>query len=148
MEPERLADRALGWAAWLALPVAALLFLQWPLREAVRAWSREANDVAQWLFALLVAAAVTAATRADAHPGIGRRRAGARRWAAACLLPWAAFALWEGALPVWRSVVALETFPDTFNPGYFLVKAAAWLLCALVAAQAARDLLGGRPWNT
>jgi len=45
------------------LPVVLLLFLQWPLRDLVRAWSRDANDLAQWLFALYVAMAFTAAMR-------------------------------------------------------------------------------------
>jgi TRAP-type C4-dicarboxylate transport system permease small subunit len=71
-------------AAWLALPVVAALFLQWPLRDALRCCSREANDLGQWLFALYIAVAVTAATRAGTHlaadtwsklyPAIRRRR--------------------------------------------------------------------------
>ena len=32
--------------AVLALPLSLLLFLQWPLRELVQAYSREANDAA------------------------------------------------------------------------------------------------------
>src|SRR5262249_28007375 len=37
--------RLLGWGAWLALPVVTLLFLQWPLRDLVHGYSREANDL-------------------------------------------------------------------------------------------------------
>ena len=58
---DRTLDRLFRAAAWLALPVALLLFLQWPLRDLARTGSREANDLAQWLFALHVAVAVTAA---------------------------------------------------------------------------------------
>ena len=51
-------DRALGIfltaGGALVLPVSLLLFLQWPLREWVQAYSREANDLAQVLFALYV----------------------------------------------------------------------------------------------
>ena len=57
----------LGAMRWLALPIATLLFLQWPLREWLQAYSREANDLGQILFAVFVAASVTAATRAQAH---------------------------------------------------------------------------------
>src|SRR6185295_16816953 len=64
---DRLVAAILGAGRWLLLPVAALLFLQWPLRDIVRAWSRDANDLGQWLFALYVAMAFTAATRAHAH---------------------------------------------------------------------------------
>ena len=46
----------------LALPLSLLLFLQWPLRELVQAYSREANDLAQCLFALYVSVAILCAT--------------------------------------------------------------------------------------
>ncbi|WP_244164310.1 hypothetical protein [Variovorax atrisoli] len=39
-----------------------------------------------------------------------------------------------------RSVEALELFPDTFNPGYFMIKVALLLLAALLAVQSALDL--------
>lgn len=128
-------------AAWLALPVALLLFLQWPLRDVVRAWSRDANDLAQWLFALYVAVALTAATRAQAHPAVGRPSAAARWMFPLCVLPWAGFVLVTGTASTLRSLVALELFPDSYNPGYFLVKLAAWLMAALVGVQAVRDLV-------
>jgi len=132
--------------AWLVLPVSLLLFLQWPLRDLAIGYSREANDIAQWLFALYVAAALTFATRRDAHPRIaGSRHAPglATAWrigGCVCLLAWAAFVLVTGSGPILRSVIGLEAFPDTFNPGYFLVKAGAWLMAVLVACQAIRDL--------
>src|ERR1043165_7245616 len=59
--------RILSVLKWLAIPIRLLLFLQWPLREYFQAYSREASDLGQWLFALYVAAAVTAATRAGSH---------------------------------------------------------------------------------
>ena len=46
-------------AAALVLPLALLLFAQWPLRDLVQAHSREANDLAQIIFALYMAVAVT-----------------------------------------------------------------------------------------
>jgi hypothetical protein len=64
---DRALGRALDWGAWLVLPVVTLLFLQWPLRDLVHGYSREANDLGQWLFALYVAMAVTVATRAHTH---------------------------------------------------------------------------------
>jgi len=39
-------DRVTRAAAWLVLPLALLLFAQWPLRDLVGAWSRQANDIA------------------------------------------------------------------------------------------------------
>src|SRR5438552_1280765 len=67
----RLIDRAVGQiislGQWLVIPIVILLFLQWPLREVVQAWSRETNDLGQWVFAFYVAISVTAATRAKTH---------------------------------------------------------------------------------
>src|SRR5215467_8614196 len=64
---DRVIAAALRGLQWLILPVVILLFLQWPLRDLVRSHSREANDLGQWIFALYVAASITAATRARTH---------------------------------------------------------------------------------
>src|SRR5258708_37069553 len=64
---DRLVAAILSGGRWLLLPVVALLFLQWPLRDLVRSYSRDANDLGQWLFALYVAMAFTAAPRAPPH---------------------------------------------------------------------------------
>ena len=134
---------------WLALPVAALLFLQWPLRELVKAYSREANDLGQWLFAIFVAASVVAATRAHAHlasDALAQRFSSASRIRFAkaaivlALLPWSAFVLWSGWPAIVRSVVGIERFPDTGNPAYFILKSALLLLLALIVLQAVIDL--------
>lgn len=147
--PLAAVDRALGWVlracSALVLPLSLLLFLQWPLRELVQAYSREANDLAQVIFALYVALAVTAATRRHAHlaaDALARRYSDttrerlSRMAAVAIQLPWAAFVLWSAWPIVAQSVRQLESFPDTFNPGYFLVKVAVALLAAAVAVQA------------
>ena len=65
----------LGGLKWLVVPLSLLLFLQWPLRELVHGYSREANDLGQWLFALYVASSVTAATRRRLPLGGRRPRA-------------------------------------------------------------------------
>ena len=64
---DRLIAGIIACAQWLVLPLILLLFLQWPLRDAVRCCSRPANDLGQIIFALLVAVSVTAATRAGTH---------------------------------------------------------------------------------
>jgi len=148
----RALERMLAWATRLASPlvlaVSLLLFLQWPLRELVQAGSRQANDLAQVLFALYVAVALTAATRERAHLAadvLARRyspRWRGRLWRAACLAivaPAAAFVIVSGAGSTWLSIAELERFPETLDPGYFLVKIAALLLAALVLVQAVVD---------
>src|SRR5947209_6849600 len=100
------ADRALaalvGSGRFLVLPVSLLLFLQWPLREWVHAYSAEANDLAQWLFALYVSLALTEATRTRSHlaaDSFARRYMASTRQRIArvaglvCLVPWSLFIL-------------------------------------------------------
>lgn len=146
-------DRAMDWlmrvARWLVLPLALLLWLQWPLRDFVQAGSRQANDLAQILFALFVAPAITEATRRGTHLSPHPVSAGsAQRWQRglrrfgllAGVLPWSLYVLASSAPQVWQSVVQREAFPDTLNPGYFLIKLALWLLAGCVATQAVIDL--------
>jgi TRAP-type C4-dicarboxylate transport system permease small subunit len=131
-------------ASALVLPLALLLFAQWPLRELVQAYSTQANDAAQILFALYMAVAVTAATREGLHLSAGHapdehaRPAG--RWRAWALLictgPWVLFLLWASAPAVWQSVRQFERFGETFNAGYYLVKLALWLLAVLILIEA------------
>jgi TRAP-type mannitol/chloroaromatic compound transport system permease small subunit len=147
-------DRTVGWLVeagrWLVLPVALILFLQWPLRDFVRAFSREANDLGQWIFALYVSLAMTFATREHTHLAVdaiahgysARLRDFMARWGGfLCVAPWALFMIWTVGPTVQRSVMALEKFPETYNPGYFLVKVAALLLAVLAFLQALIDLL-------
>ena len=150
----RILDQAIGAlvasAKWLALPLIVLLFLQWPLRDIVRGWSREANDLGQIAFALFVALSVTAATRARTHLAADlvaqryseRTRARlARAGAALGLLPWAAFVLVASRTSVISSIRVHEAFPDSGNPGYFLVKIALWLMALAVIGQALVDIV-------
>jgi hypothetical protein len=57
------------------------------------------------------------------------------------VLPFALFVLVSGAPMAWRSLVEMESFPDTFNPGYFIIKCAAWLMALAMALQALLDML-------
>ncbi len=140
-----LVDAIVSAGKWLLLPLVALLFLQWPLRDVVRGYSREANDLGQLIFALYVAISVTAATRAGTHLAADalaqrfsarRRRLLARLGAALGLAPWSLLVFLSGKSLVVPSVAAMEAFPDTSNPGYFIIKAALWVLALLMLGQA------------
>jgi len=148
---DRFVDLVLAAAKWLALPVVASLFLQWPLRDIVGAYSRETNDLGQWLFALYIAASITAATRSRSHlaadtiarhypPRLRERLA--HLGVLLGLLPWSILVLFTSWNIVWWSVRGLEQFPDTFNPGYFMIKVALWLLALLVLIQSVIELSG------
>jgi TRAP-type mannitol/chloroaromatic compound transport system permease small subunit len=147
---DRLIGRIIAFAQWLALPLILLLFLQWPLRDLVRCCSRESNDLGQIIFALLVAVSVTAATRAGAHLAAdtlaqrysARTRQTLRRICIVIgLMPWALFVLYASKNFVMSSLLGLESFPDTDNPGYFIIKVALWLMAILIIAQSLIDLL-------
>ncbi len=138
---------------WLVLPVALILFLQWPLRDFVQWGSREANDLGQWTFALYVSLAVTYATRERAHLAVDaiahdyplRVQAAIARWGTFLFVaPWAAFMIWTVEPTVQRSVLALERFSETNNFGYFLIKVACLLLAVLALAQVLLDLARGQ----
>lgn len=150
-------DRGLGAvclaARWLALPLVLLLFLQWPLRDLVKGWSREANDLGQCVFALYVAVSLTAATRSGAHlasdalahrHGQRLRRTLEAGLIAFGLLPWSLFLLVVGWPALLASLRVLESFPDTGNPGYFLVRASGFILAGLVFASGLLGLLRRR----
>lgn len=142
-------------AKWLALPLITLLFLQWPLRDLIRSYSREANDLGQVVFALFVAVSITAATRAGTHLAadllaqrysVTTRRRLKQAGAAFGLLPWALFVLIAGKSAVVPSVQHLEAFQDSGNPGYFLVKVALWVMAAAILGQSLVDIF--RPLET
>jgi TRAP-type C4-dicarboxylate transport system permease small subunit len=148
---DRVLDLVCAAGAVLALPVSALLFLQWPLREWIQAYSREANDLAQICFALYVSVAVTYASRRHTHLGTDMlarhysprlRRLVHRAATAVAVLPWAGFVMWSSATTTLASVTALESFPETFNPGYFLIKIAMALLALLAMLQALLSSFG------
>jgi hypothetical protein len=56
------------------------------------------------------------------------------------LLPWALFIAIASRKIVVSSVMQLELFPESYNPGYFILKCALWVLSVLVIAQAILDI--------
>lgn len=132
----------------LALVVTLLLFAQWPLRDLVGAGALLANDIAQLLFALYVAVAMAWAgvrgAHLAAHPEALQRTRWRRIGAALAPLPWCAWILVTAAVPTWNSLRQAERFPESFNPGYFVVKLALMLLAALLAWQCLRELRATR----
>ena len=147
---DRLVAGVIAAAQWLALPLIVLLFLQWPLRDFLRSYSREANDLGQILFALFVAVSVTAATRASTHlaaDAVARHYSTSVRQAIKKIgtlvgfVPWALFILVASKPMVISSLQVHETFPDTGNAGYFFIKLALWLMAAIILMQAILDIL-------
>jgi TRAP-type mannitol/chloroaromatic compound transport system permease small subunit len=147
---DQLVASVLAAAKWLALPIVILLFLQWPLRSIIGLYSREDNEFGKWLFALYVAASVTAATRARAHLAADTMArnysAATRQWLARAgalfgLIPWSIIVLVTSWRIVRDSARLLERFPDTGNPGYFIIKLALLILALLVLIEGMLELM-------
>lgn len=136
--------RLIAVASLLVLPLALLLFAQWPLRDWVQAFSRQANDVAQILFAVYGAVAITAASVSKSHLALARTAHTAtktiatwRNWALlACVAPWALLLLWTAVPQMLASIAAREIFSEGLTPGYFVLRIALVLLALLVLAHA------------
>ena len=97
---------------------------------------------------------MTAATRAGTHLAVDTlaKRYSARvrrRLLLVCNLvalgPWAVLILVTSTPPILASIGHWERFPDTGNPGYFILKASLWLMAAMVLASIALDLMGRDP---
>lgn len=151
---DRLIAGVIAVAQWLALPLILLLFLQWPLRDLVRAYSTQANDLAQIFFALFVAVSISAATRSGTHLAADtlaqyyrpRTRAWLRRLGGGvALLPWVFLVLIAGKNFVVASTLGLEAFPETYNPGYFLIKCCLWIMALTMLGQAILDIFRPLP---
>jgi TRAP-type mannitol/chloroaromatic compound transport system permease small subunit len=146
-------DRLVGGigrlAAWLVLPVVAALFCQVPLREFVHVGYVTSNDIGQILHAAIVVIGIPYVLQQGRHVRVDifYQRFAPRRRAlvdllgtALFVLPWLAILGWYG-WPIARNSLALrEAFPDTWTPGYFLIKALLLLFVLLLGAQALASL--------
>ena len=120
----------------------------------MRCCSREANDLGQIVFALFVAFSVTAVTRAGTHLAADalaqryslRVRHRIRQFGALFgLVPWALFMLIASKPQVLSAIGTRESFPDTANPGYFIIKLAVWITALMILAQAIVDVARPTP---
>jgi TRAP-type C4-dicarboxylate transport system permease small subunit len=138
-------------AGILLIPLSLLLFVQWPLRDWLQAYSRQANDGGQILFALYAAVAVTAASLSKNHlairkpeTGAGQERGSWRNWALlVCVAPWAVFLMWTAVPQMLRSMAQLESFSEALTPGYFILRMALVLLALLVLVEAVHSAFSG-----
>ncbi|MEO7106909.1 MAG: C4-dicarboxylate ABC transporter substrate-binding protein [Rhodoferax sp.] len=142
--------RLIRMGSLLVVPLALLLFAQWPLRDWVQAHSSVANDVAQIVFAVYAAVAITAASRSKSHLALAMHKHSAttvvaswRTWALlVCVAPWATFLLWTAWPQMWESIKAQEIFSEGLTPGYFVVRIALVLLALLVLVDAVAQAVG------
>jgi hypothetical protein len=135
--------------SFLVIPLALLLFAQWPLRDWLQAYSRQANDVAQIVFAVYAAVAITAASLSKTHLALAKYSDSAIKlipiWKAlalaVCVAPWALFLLWTAFPQMLTSVAAAESFSEGLTPGYFILRVALVLLTLLVLVEAALSVV-------
>jgi TRAP-type mannitol/chloroaromatic compound transport system permease small subunit len=143
-------DHVGRWAAWLCLPLIALLFLQLPLREIVHGGNNTDNDFGQVVFAAFFMLGIPFAMRHDAHVRVDifYARLTTRQRAAIdlvgtvlLLLPWLVLVGWYSLPIVLNSLFEMEKFAETYTRGYFILKLQLFLLVALVGLQAIANII-------
>ncbi|HEY1460611.1 MAG TPA: TRAP transporter small permease subunit [Casimicrobiaceae bacterium] len=139
--------------AWIVLLVIGALFAQWPLRELVGGGHILANDWGQVAHAAVFSLGIAYAMRWDGHVRLDvfYQRLSLRGKAlvdlagsALFVVPWASIVLWYSIPTTVRSIAALEQFPETWSPGYWMLKvlllAFTSLLLLQTAGHIARDI--------
>ena len=122
--------------------------LQWPMRDVVRAYSREAPDHSAIFFALFVAVSVTADLALWPPLSCGCR--GAALFTATAALhqdssgsltcSWALFVLISASKSTVISSLKVTRVLPYRDPAYFVIKLSLWIMAAIILAQAFLDI--------
>jgi TRAP-type mannitol/chloroaromatic compound transport system permease small subunit len=103
-----------------------------------------ANDFGQIAHAAVFSIGIVYALRWDGHVRLDlfyqRLSARGRAWVdlvgtLVVVVPWSGMVLWFGWQTTLRSVAALEQFPETWSPGYWLFKVLMIVFAALLLLQ-------------
>lgn len=124
------------WLLFLALPIVLLvvfLWAQWPMRVFASGNPRLINDMGQIAFAYFWVMAFAIACLSQSHLQISNKAAptkkGRRAWTGFVLsLPWAIFLVYSAWPLLINSWHENEKFPDSYSPGFYLIKLALILL--------------------
>ncbi len=124
------------WLVFLALPIFLLivfLWAQWPMRVFANGNPRLINDMGQIAFAYFWVMAFAIACLSQSHLQISNNAAptkkGRRAWTGFVLsLPWAIFLVYSAWPLLINSWHENEKFPDSYSPGFYLIKLALILL--------------------
>ena len=120
------------WLVFLALPIVLLvvfLWAQWPMRVFASGNPRLINDMGQIAFAYFWVMAFAIACLSQSHLQISNNAAptkkGRRAWTGFVLsLPWAIFLVYSAWPLLINSWHENEKFPDSYSPGFYLIKLA------------------------
>lgn len=124
------------WLVFLTLPIVLLvvfLWAQWPMRVFASGNPRLINDMGQIAFAYFWVMAFAIACLSQSHLQISDNAAptkkGKRAWTGFVLsLPWAIFLVYSAWPLLINSWHENEKFPDSYSPGFYLIKLALILL--------------------
>ena len=124
------------WLVFLTLPIVLLvvfLWAQWPMRVFASGKPRLINDMGQIAFAYFWVMAFAIACLSQSHLQISDNAAptkkGKRAWTGFVLsLPWAIFLVYSAWPLLINSWHENEKFPDSYSPGFYLIKLALILL--------------------
>jgi TRAP-type C4-dicarboxylate transport system permease small subunit len=120
------------WLVFLALLIFLLvvfLWAQWPMRVFASGNPRLINDMGQIAFAYFWVMAFAIACLSQSHLQISNNAAptkkGRRAWTGFVLsLPWAIFLVYSAWPLLINSWHENEKFPDSYSPGFYLIKLA------------------------
>ena len=120
------------WLVFLTLPIVLLvvfLWAQWPMRVFASGNPRLINDMGQIAFAYFWVMAFAIACLSQSHLQISDNAAptkkGKRAWTGFVLsLPWAIFLVYSAWPLLINSWHENEKFPDSYSPGFYLIKLA------------------------
>lgn len=126
------------WLVFLALPIVLLvvfLWIQWPMRVFASGNPRLINDMGQIAFAYFWVMAFGIACLSQSHLQISNSgaptNAARRAWTGFILsLPWAIFLVYSAWPLLINSWHENEKFPDSYSPGFYLIKLALVLLAS------------------
>ena len=124
------------WLLFLALPIVLLvvfLWAQWPMRVFASGNPRLINDMGQIAFAYFWVMAFAIACLSQSHLQISNNAAPTKKWRRAWTgfvlsLPWAIFLVYSAWPLLINSWHENEKFPDSYSPGFYLIKLALILL--------------------
>jgi TRAP-type mannitol/chloroaromatic compound transport system permease small subunit len=112
-----------------------LLWIQWPMRVFSGGNARLFNDIGQIVFAFFWVLAFAVACSTQSHLKLTssvhskpEHTIWRTTWSLMFTLPWAVFVIYSAWPLLWHSLQDNEKFPDTYSPGFYLIKLALVLL--------------------
>ena len=127
------------------MPKSDTTISEWPIRSILPNSATALTNIAASITAATRAKTHLAADTVSRHYSDATRQYLARAGALFGLIPWSIAVLVTSFDIVVNSTLLLERFPDTFDPFYFVIKMALWLLAILMLIEGVIELFRPLP---